>query len=217
MSQLPEILRLTRNDLSNTLIHFTRRIDSQSAFDVLKTMITDKQIKGGPGYVRGGNANRCVCFTESPINEVSSYFNLETLLHDLQDSIRYEPYGIAFKKNYLFGQGARPVIYQPSAEYSLLPDELKYRHVTFDPVNKIDLTWEREWRLKQDSLNIDSNEAIVIVPTFEDAYELIQMIQEGETEYDVDRDGDGEYTAVPCGITYYCDWKIVSLELFGLE
>ena len=67
-------------------------------------------------------------------------------------------------KNWLFLKGGRPVIYQPTNEYKLLPEELKYRHQIFDPSNGKDYTWEREWRIKADKLPIEPLKTTLIVP-----------------------------------------------------
>ena len=39
------------------------------------------------------------------------------------------------------------MIYQPEADFDLLPQELRWRHVRFELTGEqvVDFTWEREW------------------------------------------------------------------------
>ena len=67
-------------------------------------------------------------------------------------------------KKWLFSKGGRPVIYQPTSDYDNLPTGLKYLHQIYDPVKGIDYTWEREWRIRSDYLELDPSETTVIVP-----------------------------------------------------
>jgi hypothetical protein len=67
-------------------------------------------------------------------------------------------------KTWGFERGGRPVIYQTEEEYHNLPESLRWRHVRFDPLNGIDFTWEREWRIRIDELVLDISVAVVIVP-----------------------------------------------------
>jgi len=39
-----------------------------------------------------------------------------------------------------FSKGGRPVIYQPTEEYDVLPEKLKWHHQIYDPVNGKDYT-----------------------------------------------------------------------------
>ena len=67
-------------------------------------------------------------------------------------------------KTWVFERGGRPVIYQTEEEYHALPDSLRWRHVRYDPLNGIDFTWEREWRIQIDELLLDTSLTEVIVP-----------------------------------------------------
>lgn len=82
---------------------------------------------------------------------------------------RYTPFGILFDKTWVFAQGGRPVIYQPEAEYDLLPEALRWRHMRYEigGAERVDFTWEREWRLHVDELHFDPSNAVVIVPNAE--------------------------------------------------
>lgn len=69
-------------------------------------------------------------------------------------------------KAWMFEMGGRPVIYHSDAEYELLPEALRWRHVRYEPTARpsIDFTWEREWRVHRDQMPITPNDAAIIVP-----------------------------------------------------
>jgi hypothetical protein len=73
---------------------------------------------------------------------------------------------VTISKKWAFAAGARPVIYQRDSDYSLLPDELHWRHVRYEPDldPPIDFSWEREWRIRTDSLQLVPSEFTVLVP-----------------------------------------------------
>jgi len=68
-----------------------------------------------------------------------------------------------FDKQFVFGAGGRPVIYQPEVEYALLHADQRWRHVRYDPPH-VDFTWEREWRVRCNSLAVEPTTAVIIVP-----------------------------------------------------
>lgn len=118
--------------------------------------------------------------------------------------------GIAVSKEWLYEKGGRPVIYEHPDNIDLLPTELKYRFVPYDPLNGIDYTWEREWRLNTDSLKLDPKHTLVAVPTSERAFDIVYEFADMEADYDY---ADGEsYIA---GAYHKPKWLAVSLELFG--
>ncbi|CAQ45894.1 conserved hypothetical protein [Stenotrophomonas maltophilia K279a] len=84
---------------------------------------------------------------------------------------------------WLFEQGARPVIYQPAAEFHDLPASHAWRHMTYEPDRDppIDFTWEREWRLQTEQLHFDQSCAGVVVP---DRAWAARMRAEHEVEQD---------------------------------
>ena len=51
----------------------------------------------------------------------------------------------------------------------MLPEELRWRHVRYEPTGDqaIDFTWEREWRMPCDELRFSPADAVVIVPNEE--------------------------------------------------
>jgi len=50
----------------------------------------------------------------------------------------------------------------------------EYRLVPFDPEEKIDFTWEREWRIQTNELKLDKNKMLVIVPTADEAFSIME-------------------------------------------
>jgi hypothetical protein len=138
-----------REDLSNYLFHWIKANSDDEAFDKLHLIIKDRKLLGSNGFIKG-NFN-CICFTETPLNQ----FHKET--H------RYKKFGVKINKTWLFEQGARPVIYQTAKEYDLLPNELRWKHVTFNPP-VIDFSWEREWRINLSEFLINSHNTSIVVP-----------------------------------------------------
>ena len=151
---------MIRDDISNKLIHLIRGDTIDDAFSKFYSILNERQLRGGTGYIRGGYT--CVCFTESPISKLSYVLANPDLVN-----MRYRPFGIMIDKRYAFAHGARPVIYQPNDDFEKLDEDIRYRHVRFEPDNPgypIDLTWEREWRVKIDALPLPVESTTVIVP-----------------------------------------------------
>jgi hypothetical protein len=150
---------MIRDDLSEQLIHLTRGEPDQAAADTFVKILGDRKLLGGAGLIRGHFP--CVCFTEAPVAKLS-----QILAAPGVHGMRYKPSGIMVTKSWLFFRGGRPVIYQPDAEYDLLHESQKYRHVRYDgPNTASDHTWEREWRLRIDELPLDLDKATAVVPT----------------------------------------------------
>lgn len=148
---------MNRDDLSNSLIHLTKGETINEALTIFRKIISEKRLLGGTGDIRG--RYKCVCFSESPIATLSRIF-ANSQVHNF----RYRPYGVLVTKVWLFEAGGRPVIYQPEKEFDLLSDELKYRHVRYEPNRDIDFTWEREWRIRVDEISLNPNTCTLVVP-----------------------------------------------------
>jgi len=145
-----------REDLSSKLIHLTRGPSDQSAAGKFISMVEGRQVKGGNGCIKGGYT--CVCFSEAPLSKLA-YILANRSAHDM----RYSPFGVMVDKSWLFERGGRPVIYQPDSDFDLLHDSQKYRHVRYEH-GVVDFTWEREWRISADFLEIDPSTATLVVP-----------------------------------------------------
>jgi hypothetical protein len=162
-----------RSDLANQLIHFTKGDDREDAYQKLKLILHQHCLVGATGHVRG--AIPCICFSEAPLTF------LEHGLINESGFTRYAPFGLLFTKSYIFARGGRPVIYQPDAEFSLLPECLRWRHVRFDLAGDaaIDFTWEREWRLQTEALSFQFSDVEVVLP---DEYFRDRFILDAEYE-----------------------------------
>lgn len=147
---------MIRGDLSNQLIHLTKGPPEQASASFLN-IIKLKKLIGGNGNIRGGYT--CICFSEAPLNVLSLSLSEE------KKGFRYAPLGLIVSKYWFFKQGGRPVIYQPEEDFLNLPECFKFRHVKYNPLEGIDYTWEREWRIHEDKLDLDPKQVTLVVPT----------------------------------------------------
>jgi hypothetical protein len=169
----------TRFDISDKLIHFTRGESPNDAFGRLRAIIRERRLIAGNSMIRGGYG--CVCFTEAPLAAFTDVFVSRIPF------TRYAPFGLMFEKTWVYGRGGRPVIYQPSTDFSLLPEALRWRHVRFELTGEqvIDFTWEREWRINCDELLFSPSEAVIVVPNDEWAVALLRS-HDAEQDMDVE-------------------------------
>jgi hypothetical protein len=166
MSKL-SFINFVRTDMSNWLIHCT------SSFATLKKILNDKSLKGSNENILGGF--HCVCFSEAPLSKITSLISFsEAFGNTIGDVIRYAPFGIAIKKEWLFSNGGRPVIYQPENQYQLLSEHHRYLHVNYDPLQDVDTTWEREWRILTKKLELDEANVTIFVSNRKYAKKLIE-------------------------------------------
>lgn len=156
-------IKKNRYDLSSHLIHFTKKNDSASAFEILKQIINDGVIKCN-WAIRNGKNTVCgdkpaVCFTSMPLHSFWTYAenrNRESNYHDKQKGIDH--YGIALPFQRMFIYGTRNVIYgTTNYENEIIengktyipefPKSEQYRFMlTTDFNGSNDWTHEREWR-----------------------------------------------------------------------
>ena len=229
MPETPELSRalakriqLVRRDIGTLLFHFTRTPDTEwveyerpgrchvssaaSARAVLIKILHEGLLRGS-GRWSGGRD--CVCFTEAPIQELNAVFSLVAFASSEAERPRYEPYGIAVSKQWLFAQGGRPVIYDHPESEAELPETLRYRLVSYDPSVSHDFTWEREWRIETEALALDPRHTLVVVPTADEAFEIVNEFADQAPDYDNE--------PVPTGVCVEPTWLAVSLDLFGIE
>ncbi len=168
---------MPRADISENLVHFTRGDDVDGAFQRLRAILRDGHLLAGTRFIRGGHA--CICFSEAPLQA------LEAGLVNPDFYTRYSPFGIMVSKRWLYARGGRPVIYQAEGEYDILPAAQSWRHVTYEPLRDppIDFTWEREWRIRVDTLAFGPEAAAVVV---QDQHWVDRLVQEHELEQDVE-------------------------------
>jgi hypothetical protein len=166
-----------RSDLSTFLVHLTRSTDGRTAADNLRAILTDGRIKSKSVFGilkkasdRGELDNetedtqRCVCFTETPLEFVY------LLVEELQGrQVRLEPYGIAITKRQGRLRGVNPIWYvdiTPGHHWLTQDlDRLRDRFLADPPANpnlaplfpfveqmgrgenyQKEFWWEREWR-----------------------------------------------------------------------
>lgn len=231
MPEVPETLsqriRLVRRDFGHLLFHFTRSPDSgivkwrdplggltttpASAANVLQKILAEQQLIGTARWTYG---YPCVCFTEAPITELNALFSLVDIAASERERPRYEPYGIAVSKRWLFQQGGRPVIYDLPEAISHLPESERYRLVPYDPLRGIDYSWEREWRVRTPFLRLDPKHTLVIVPTAKEAFDLVYSFASVEADWDVEGSAGEAWIA---GSYHLPRWLAVSLDIFGFN
>lgn len=100
------------------------------------------------------------------------------------------------------------MIYDHPKAFDSFSEDQKYRFVPYDPVKQIDFTWEREWRIKVDYLELDPKETLVVVPTSEEAFDLVYEFA------GLEADGDWD-DPFPTGFYHKAKWLAVSLDIFG--
>lgn len=196
----PLYIDLIRSDMSDWLIHCTDSLES------LQSILGEACLMGSNKRITGSYS--CVCFSEAPLTKVKA-LTCFVAAYKNQISfsmIRYRPYGVAVRKKWLFEQGGRPVIYQTKDEYSFLPESHRYLHMTYNP-GELDFTWEREWRIWTDILQLDNKNTIVFVEKRIEAEELLSKFY-GPQDQLIRTYPD--YAAYQ-GISLY-PWTLISLE-----
>ncbi len=112
-------------DMSDKLIHWTSGADLTDACDNLLSIMQDRHLRGNNACIRGG-AN-CVCMSEAPLAI------LPNGLVNPDAYSKYSPFGVMFDKTTVYGYGGRPVIYQSEDEFGVLPHDLQWRHMRYEP------------------------------------------------------------------------------------
>ncbi|WP_049758249.1 hypothetical protein [Phenylobacterium zucineum] len=189
-----------RDDLSDRLVHLTKGDGENAALTFFK-ILDDSALLGGTGFIKGGHT--CVCFSEAPLAK------LPQILAMPHENVRYRPYGLMFRKSWVFAKGGRPVIYQPDHDYDRLPPSHQHLHVRFylGGAHPIDHTWEREWRIKTPRLDFTPEDVTVVVPT--------RNVSDGHKEHWSDvqaalRAQNPGHAVIPY------PWHVVALEDLGI-
>ena len=172
MKKFDELPFDTRPDLTPYLIHLTKTLDNNSAFNNLVSILKEGKIRGSSadGYIR--SPHTASCFMDVPIH------SLKYVITD-DNKHRYEAYGILIKKQSAYDSGARPVLYISNEEIDIIgiKSSQLWRVVRFEVKNKKWISWlhEREWRAKGD-FKLPKNLIAVFVETSKEAQELQELI-----------------------------------------
>lgn len=146
-----------RSDLSSQLVHLTRETEAKKVVEVLFDILSDQKLIGSStksGYICGKRS--AVCFQDSPLTSICQnvFFEQKYVEQNKGAKHRYRAVGIAIDKHYAYVKGARPVLYDKTADAKqLLPESEWWRIVNFDLSNEksfVDWTHEREWRCPSD-------------------------------------------------------------------
>jgi hypothetical protein len=219
--ELATRIKIVRRDMSDLLFHFTRRTKTESAKNVLDKILNERKLKG---TAKSSEQDKFICFTEAPIQECNSIFSLVSIATQPGHLPRYEPYGVAVPKKWLYEKGGRHVIYDHPDARKEISSSQNYRFAPYSPLDGKDFTWEREWRIKSSELELDPASTLVVVPTAKEAFQIVYSrssidIVGHDDEYSSD-DWDDPTAAYICGSSEIQEhtptWLAVSLEMFGL-
>lgn len=164
-----------KDDVSRFVIHLTRQHEGGlSPFETLVKILKDQALLGGTGHIMEGKT--AICFTESTLDALNKVFKSGQARH------RYRPFGILIAKYLAFGWGALPVIYQPKTDYCLLDTSKRFLHVTYqlNSSDDADFTWEREWRMPNDRLQLTRGLVQVLVPTHAAKDRVLSLLTQAE-------------------------------------
>lgn len=164
-----------REDVSDYLFHFTK---GEDAYLTLEKILGERTLldRKGNGYI---------CFTEAPIHMLADFFKYICQQYKVPKIIA--PYGIGIKKDLLFKNGARPVIYGTPDEKKLLPAELQWRHVDMNLPN-YDFSWLREWRFKlkegKRGIRFTADQVVVVTRTQDEQMLFYEIEIDNPNEYE---------------------------------
>lgn len=185
----------SREDLSNYLFHFTK---GRKAKDTLMNIINDKAIKD---VSQIGH----ICFSDAPVTMLAPMFAIFSRYSEPM----YAPYGIGVRKDVIYKQGGRPVIYGDENDRRILPQEMKWRFELFHP-EQHDFTWLREWRLPKAVLELSFDNCFIILNSNKDSEELWNMINTIDVDVDAQPEDGGILTDYNICLTKR--YRVVSME-----
>lgn len=164
---------ILRSDMTTRATHLTKGVNDEAAFDILWSILKEKKLCAGSGFVVG--TQKVCCFQDVPLISIAENLRYE---QDISvDQVRFSPFGIRMNKRVLYLKGGRPVIYGKTGEIKkVLPKKEHWRIVKLDlndRDNMIDWTHEREWRVQNDLL-FEYDEIEIIVKNSEYYRKLVQ-------------------------------------------
>lgn len=158
----------------NPVLSYT---EDKTAFDRIKSILTDKKIVAG---TLPWNKKNAVCLTECPWSSLVAHSKV------------YSPYGIGFTKAFIFSTGGAPAFYVRADQFDRQQwDNLLFTFTTpfwprYRPKKKnlekdfptVDYSHEREWRVPHD-LTFDYGDIeFVILNRYKDLAELDKDIKD---------------------------------------
>ena len=157
---------------------FSGHSDSDhSALGTLQRIIQQRCLQGSPRAIRGGSA--VVSFTAVPITELPRLrtFRAHRTRWD------FEPYGLCIRQSWLEQRGCRPVHYGNEFDWEQLVSadrpffQLAKGTSRSDSTPGTDWSVEREWRSlgSIDLSELSADDAVVFVPTIEEAMSLLPI------------------------------------------
>ncbi len=186
----------SREDLSDYLFHFT---NGGKAKEILIKITKDK-------FLKDINNRGVICFTEAPLLSLTSMFKI----FEKYRNPMYAPYGIAIKKDFIFGLGGRNVVYGLPNEKIYIDSCIKWRFEEYEPGKK-DFTWLREWRVPVQSIHLTMDNCFVIT---KEKLDLQRLMFNQENIVDVEIDGcvsDGQFWGNATGVVER-SFKGISME-----
>ena len=137
-----------------------------SAFGALKRIVRNRRLISSDHAIRG--KFRVVSWSACSLEELCGRHRYQR--HRMRWD--FEPYGIGIRRRYLEAHGARPVVYGDDELWEALPEPER----PFFQATSTENDWssEREWRHLGDVCleSISEGDAILIVPTYDDAKAL---------------------------------------------
>jgi hypothetical protein len=149
----------------------------RSARAAIEQIVTTQRLLASQRGVRGDVP--VVCFTAVPLHELQGL----NVFRPHRGRWDFQPYGVCIDKDWLVGQGARPVNYATDAEWDQLSaDDRPFFQIEKSITrsgNEIDWTVEEEWRVTGDVdlAKVPQNQIVVFVFSEEEATRLRRMTQ----------------------------------------
>jgi len=165
--QIPAAVKSVRRDLTDWVWHLVKRDGHPQ--ETVSRIITEQTLRGSRDHASGETV---ICFSEAPLREL---MNQDEML-SRNAYKRLALYGVGFRKRWLFDRGGLPVIYQPNSLIDNLQPKARWRHVEFDLSKPVDYTWQREWRIRAESLTFEITDAVALIRNIDGLEDLLWKI-----------------------------------------
>lgn len=152
-------------DVSPYLFHFVK---GANPLQVLEQILKDNALKS--------DKHNFISYTESPLRVMNDILDYFQIYKDKPGCCpMFEKYGIGLNKMKMYEKsGARPVIYGPLEEKTLIKKSFHWRYECLDFM-KWDFSWQREWRTKGNYFELpEDDEDVVIICRYEKESERLK-------------------------------------------